>query len=75
MPPDDLPPVTTTDVDAELHRQLGLSMRQHFFEACDGAIQSLLMGRMQVFWGDLWGGSKARKKGWDNRPVPKKNRS
>jgi hypothetical protein len=32
-------------------------------------------GRMQVFWGDLWGGSKARKKGWDNRPVPKKNRS
>ncbi|ESA34616.1 hypothetical protein N836_16045 [Leptolyngbya sp. Heron Island J] len=40
---EDLPPATITDLDAELKRQLEGSICQHFFEACDGSTQSLLM--------------------------------
>lgn len=43
LPPDDLPPATLTDLDADLRRQLELSTRQHFFEACEGPTQALLM--------------------------------
>ena len=43
LPPDDLPPETTTEVDADLAKQLERSLCQHFFEACDGSTQSLLM--------------------------------
>ncbi|MDB9527245.1 hypothetical protein PN498_14695 [Oscillatoria sp. CS-180] len=43
LPPDDQPPASTTDLDATLRRRLELSMRKHFFEACDGSMQSLLM--------------------------------
>ncbi|MEL6399185.1 MAG: hypothetical protein AAFO87_16400 [Cyanobacteria bacterium J06607_6] len=43
LPPEDQPPVAITDVDAALRRQLELSTRKHFFEACDGPTQSLLM--------------------------------
>lgn len=43
LPPEDLPPEVTTDWDAGLRRQLELTTSQHFFEACDGPTQSLLM--------------------------------
>ena len=43
LPPEDRPPQTTTDLDAGLRRQLELSASKHFFEACDGPTQSLLM--------------------------------
>lgn len=43
LPPEDLPPKTTTDLDAELRKQLEISTSQHFFEACDGPTQALLM--------------------------------
>lgn len=43
LPPDDLPPAEITDLDAGLRRQLELSTSRHFFEACDGPTQSLLM--------------------------------
>jgi len=43
LPPEDLPPESTTDLDAVLRRQLELSTSKHFFEACDGVTQSLLM--------------------------------
>lgn len=43
LSPEDLPPEATTDLDAELKRQLEGSISQYFFEACDGSTQSLLM--------------------------------
>ncbi|MGD1856944.1 MAG: hypothetical protein ACFB2W_22140 [Leptolyngbyaceae cyanobacterium] len=43
LPPEDLPPETTTDIDVELADQLEQSLREYFFEACDGSTQSLLM--------------------------------
>lgn len=43
LPPEDRPPHGTTDFDAAMRRQLELSTRQHFFEACSGMVQSLLM--------------------------------
>lgn len=43
LPPEDLPPDAITEVDVALRRQLELSASKHFFEACDGSIQSLLM--------------------------------
>jgi hypothetical protein len=43
LPPEDLPPDAITDADANLRRQLELTTRKHFFEACEGSIQSLLM--------------------------------
>ncbi|MEM6255478.1 MAG: hypothetical protein AAF821_21395 [Cyanobacteria bacterium P01_D01_bin.156] len=43
LPPDDLPPETTTDIDAALAKQLEGALRQYFFETCDGSTQSLLM--------------------------------
>ena len=43
LPPDDLPPSTTTDLDAGLRRQLELSTSKHFWETCDDPAQSLLM--------------------------------
>lgn len=43
LPPEDRPPEATTDVDAELRRQLELRTTKHFFESCDGSTQSLLM--------------------------------
>ena len=43
LPPQDLPPESLTDLDTSLRRQLELSTTKHFFEACDGSIQSLLM--------------------------------
>lgn len=43
LPPEDLPPETITELDAELKRQLERSLCQHFFETCDGSTQSLLM--------------------------------
>lgn len=43
LPPDDLPPETTTEIDKELTKQLERSLCQHFFESCDGSTQSLLM--------------------------------
>ena len=43
LPPEDLPPETTTDLDAALNKQLERSLCQYFFEACDGSTQSLLM--------------------------------
>ena len=43
LPPEDLPPETITDLDAELNRQLERSLCQYFFETCDGSTQSLLM--------------------------------
>jgi hypothetical protein len=35
LPPEDLPPSPLTDRDATLRRQLELSTRQHFWDACD----------------------------------------
>lgn len=43
LPPEDRPPENLTDLDAGLRRQLELSTSKHFFEACDGPTQSLLM--------------------------------
>lgn len=43
LPPEDRPPEMPTDLDVGLRRQLELSTSQHFFEACDGPTQSLLM--------------------------------
>ncbi|MEO0536264.1 MAG: hypothetical protein AAF215_20620 [Cyanobacteria bacterium P01_A01_bin.123] len=43
LPPEDLPPKVTTDWDAGLRRQLELSTSKHFFESCNGLIQSLLL--------------------------------
>ncbi|MGF1458092.1 MAG: hypothetical protein ACFBSG_03610 [Leptolyngbyaceae cyanobacterium] len=43
LPPDDQPSQLAGDFDALLRRQLELSTCKHFFEACDGAVQSLLM--------------------------------
>lgn len=43
LPPDDLPPETTTEIDVDLTKQLERALCQHFFEACDGSTQSLLM--------------------------------
>lgn len=43
LSPEDRPPDAITDLDAVLRRQLELSTRKHFFEACDGFTQSLLM--------------------------------
>lgn len=43
LPSDDRPPEVITDLDASLRRQLELSTSKHFFEACDGPTQSLLM--------------------------------
>ena len=43
LPPEDLPPESTTDSDRELKRQLEGALCQYFFETCDGSTQSLLM--------------------------------
>ncbi|MEM9151731.1 MAG: hypothetical protein AAGB19_14920 [Cyanobacteria bacterium P01_F01_bin.3] len=43
LPPEDLPPVVTTDVDKALQRQLMNSLNQHFFEACSGPLQAVIM--------------------------------
>lgn len=43
LSPEDQPPEAITDLDAGLRRQLELSTSKHFFEACDGLTQSLLM--------------------------------
>lgn len=43
LPPEDQPPALTSDLDLVLRRQLELSTSKHFFEACNGATQSLLM--------------------------------
>ncbi|EKV00047.1 hypothetical protein Lepto7375DRAFT_2137 [Leptolyngbya sp. PCC 7375] len=43
LSPEDLPPELITDLDAELKRQLEGAICRHFFEACDGSTQSLLM--------------------------------
>ena len=43
LPPDDRRPVTTTDHDLELRWRLERSTSQHFFEACSGSLQPLLM--------------------------------
>ncbi|MEO0407621.1 MAG: hypothetical protein AAF289_09750 [Cyanobacteria bacterium P01_A01_bin.135] len=43
LPPDDRPPVSLSDLDVTIRRQLELSVSKHFFEACDGVTQSVLM--------------------------------
>ena len=43
LPPEDLPPESTTELDIELKRQLEGALCQYFFEACDGSTQSMLM--------------------------------
>jgi hypothetical protein len=43
LPSDDRPPATTTEADLAMQRQLELLTSRHFFEACEGSIQSLLM--------------------------------
>lgn len=43
LPPDDRPPQSPTERDLTLQRQLELTTSQHFFEACNGSIQALLM--------------------------------
>lgn len=43
LPPEDRPPETVTDIDIALTKQLERALCQHFFEACDGSTQSLLM--------------------------------
>ncbi|MEM6521673.1 MAG: hypothetical protein AAF722_20350 [Cyanobacteria bacterium P01_C01_bin.70] len=43
LPPEDRPADSPGDRDALLRRQLELSTQAHFFEACNGSIQSLLM--------------------------------
>ena len=42
LPPDDLPPVETTNLDTELQRQLEQSTRQHFLECCNRSTHNLL---------------------------------
>ena len=43
LPPEDLPPAVTTELDTALQRQLIASVNQHFFEACSGALQAIIM--------------------------------
>lgn len=43
LPPEDHAPGSYSNLDVLLRRQLELSTRKHFFEACDGSTQSLLM--------------------------------
>ncbi|MGP1371789.1 MAG: hypothetical protein ACTS3T_03105 [Almyronema sp.] len=50
LPPEDLPPLATTALDALLRQQLEQSTRQHFFENCDGPTQSLLMECRWTVW-------------------------
>lgn len=42
LPPDDLPPDRTTQLDGILRRQLEESAGRHFYEACDRITQTLL---------------------------------
>ena len=41
--PDDLPPAEFGQVDQSLQRQLEESVSKHFYEACDGVTQGLLL--------------------------------
>jgi len=43
LPADDLPPVETESMDDLLQRQLEESVMKHFYEACDGVTQGLLL--------------------------------
>lgn len=42
LPPEDLPPAETTQLDRILRRKLEDTTSQHFYEACDRTIQALL---------------------------------
>lgn len=43
LPADDLPPVEFAPTDKSLQRQLEESVTKHFYEACDGVTQGLLL--------------------------------
>lgn len=54
LPSDDQPPAVATNFDISLRRQLEVSASKHFFEACDGPTQSLLMNcRWTISAGDV----------------------
>ena len=43
LSPEDLPPAVVTDLDTALQRQLMSLLSQHFFEACGGRLQAVIM--------------------------------
>ncbi len=43
LPPDDLPPAEALQSDRALHQQLEEAVNKHFYEACDGVTQALLL--------------------------------